>query len=357
MAHIKRHILKTGKVRWRGIVKIAGKQQCRTFDKRGDALRWSQKLESNQYHIAHVEYSHTVADMITRYLDEVLPVKMVADSTRERQHHQLLWWRGQIGHLKLCDVTQFVIADKRNVLHARPLQPATVNHYLAALSGVFTHAMKNWAWINKNPVSLVTKPPLPPGVVRYLTPEELARLLRAARAEEKKPIYDIIVLALATGARKNELLTIKLADVDSERKRIIIHDTKNHESRGLHISGEALQIVRCYADNQEKRQIYLFEYALRHVPLTIETEWRRVRAKARLDNFRFHDLRHTFASYMAMNGESTMVISEALGHKKLEMVKRYAHLCDSHTGNAIADMTSKFIFSASPTSQTHPADA
>ena len=356
MASIKKLCYQGNKVRWKARVHLSGfPARSKTFDKRADAVHWAADMEQSmrlgKLDAVEAATMHTGHEMIERYLRDVMPYKSTKASTIARQTAQCRWWLSKIGDYRLVNITHFVIADCRDSLQQRGLKAATVNHYLAALSHVFAVAKKDWGWVQANPVQEVTKLSYPPNRVRYLASDELRRLLHACKQEKAKPLHDIVMLALCTGARKSELLGIKLEDIDLSRERITIHHTKNHESRTLHLSEESLGLVATLLSAAKRNQVYLFEYRLRHVPVTIDVEWRRARARARIKDFRFHDLRHTFASYMAMDGASIMDISEVLGHKKLEMVKRYAHLCDSHASNVVASMTKKFLFSHKGASQ------
>ena len=158
-----------------------------------------------------------------------------------------------------------------------------------------------------------------------------------------KPLYLIVMLAISTGARKSEILTCKWENVDFERKIITIHETKNNESRALFLFDTTLQLLQEYAKQQKELTGYVFHPRAKQTPINIEREWKKAIKQVRLDNFRFHDLRHTTASYLAMNGATPNDIAEILGHKSLNMVKRYAHLCKTHTAKVVRDMCEEIL--------------
>jgi integrase len=139
----------------------------------------------------------------------------------------------------------------------------------------------------------------------------------------------VVVLALATGARRGELLGLRWRDVDLERGTILLDDTKNGESRSLPLTGYALEVMCQYA--QRSRSDWVFPSQCGTKPADIRRGWENAVERAGLEDFTFHSLRHTAASYLAMNGASLAEIAEVLGHKSLQVTKRYAHLSQDHT--------------------------
>jgi integrase len=338
-------------VQYRAIIRISGyPRRSGTFKTMRDARTWTARLEADmrtgKYQDDAAAYVYTAGEMIERYLEHVLPVKSRKPRYLEGQKHQLLWWKQQIGAYRLSTLTPFILSECRDRLHSGGRKHATVNRYLAALNHVFTTAVKEWGWLQSNPLQKVRKLSEPRGRVRFLSVDERVRLLEACLAVPQKPLCQLVVLALATGARKGELLGIMCKDVDLERKCISIHDTKNGESRRLSLSSAALALVAERMEAKHHRQVYLFEHPRTHRPYEMDDAWDFARKRAGLPDFRFHDLRHTFASYMAMNGASLAEIAEALGHKTLNMVKRYAHLSESHTSAVIREMCHTYLLSA-----------
>ena len=221
---------------------------------------------------------------------------------------------------------------------------ATANRYRSALSHVFTIAIKEWQWLGRSPLEMVSKPKEKNARVRFLTLDEIKALLQAASHEKRKPLCLIVLMALSTGARKMEILTLKWSDVDMERGVAVTHDTKNSESRTLHLSGPALAELVEYSQYRHPKSKLVFPNRFGDEPVDIQDEFKRALKLAGIQEFHFHDLRHTAASYMAMNGANASDIAEVLGHKSLDMVKRYAHLSKKHTAGVVASMNEK-IFS------------
>jgi integrase len=162
--------------------------------------------------------------MVGRYLAEVLPHKRA--STIPNQTLQLAWWRHTLGHAMLADVTPAMVAMHRDDL-AKRFSGATANRYLAALSHAFTISIKEWGWASDNPCLKVRRMREPRGRVRFLSDDERQRLLAECSASKNPYLYDVVILALSTGARKGELLGLRWESVDLARGVITLTDTKN----------------------------------------------------------------------------------------------------------------------------------
>ena len=193
------------------------------------------------------------------------------------------------------------------------------------------------AGLDDSPMRKVTKLKEPRGSVRFLSDEERQRLLAACQVSKNTSLYTIVVLALATGGRQQELLTLCWPDVDLKRGAVTFHHTKNGERRALPLTGHALALMRQHAQVRHLDTALVFP-STSTKRRRIRDAWEYAIERANIADFRFHDLRHTFASYLAMNGASLLEIAEALGHKSLAMVKRYAHLTEAHTRGVVERM-------------------
>lgn len=322
--------------------------QRATFRRLTDARKWAQHTEAaireGRYFKTAKSRKHTLGELIDRYIREELPKK----SKNINQKHQLLWWKKQLGDFTLADITPDKIAECRDSLlngtsgHDFKFAPATVVRYMAALSHAFTIAVREWQWIDDSPMRKVRKPSLPRGRVRFLDDEERNRLLKACRESDNEHLLPIVVLALSTGMRKSEILGLKWRDVDPQRQRLTIHKTKNKERKVVPLSGLALQLVKGQVRRIDTE--LLFPARKRNDrPIDIRASWEQALKEAEISDFRFHDLRHSAASYLAMNGASLAEIAEVLGHKTLQMVQRYAHLSEAHTRDVVASMNNKIF--------------
>ena len=211
----------------------------------------------------------------------------------------------------------------------------TVNRYLSALSHAFSVAVKEWGWLEDNPMRKVTKPKEPRGRVRYLGDEERGRLLEECRKSESPDLYCALVLALSTGARRMEVLGLRWGQVDFHRRAITLLETKNGEIRSLALVGHAFELMDARAKVRRIDTDLVFPGRLRGRPVDLRASFETALKRAGIEDFRWHDLRHSAASYLAMNGATLAEIAEVLGHKTLAMVKRYAHLSQAHTTRVV----------------------
>jgi integrase len=257
---------------------------------------------------------------------------------RYNQRYLLQWWQKHLGPYFLSDLTPALIGRYRDTL-AETRAPATVRAYLCALSHVLTIASNEWNWLDHSPMSKVRKFKLPRGRVRFLSAEERTRLLTACQDSHNPYLYTVVMMALATGARRGELLNLRWADVDLKRRLLTFQETKNGETRAVPLTGSGLTVLARHSTARRADTALVFPNRTGTRPLGLRGAFDNAVARASIADFTFHDLRHTFASYLAMNGASLLDIAELLGHKTLAMVKRYAHLSEAHTRSVVERMT------------------
>ncbi|KTD18717.1 site specific recombinase [Legionella lansingensis] len=346
MASIEKRISSDGKVSYRVKIRLKGyPTQTATFERKTDAQKWVQQTESairDGRHFKTTESKrHTLGEAIDRYISDVIPTK---PKNTINQVGQLKWWKQYLGDYLLADVTPALIAQYRDKLAKTPSQrsetrsPATVNRYLAVLSHLFTVTIKEWGWVEENPLRKVTKPKESRGRVRFLSDEERTQLLAECKNSESQYLYMAVVLALSTGGRRMEILGLKWKDVDLHRGIITLHETKNGERRVLPLTGHALELMKQHSKIRHVHCDLVFPGKNFKSPIDLRTPFENALKRAGITDFRWHDLRHSCASYLAMNGASLAEIAEILGHKTLQMVKRYAHLSEAHTSKVVARM-------------------
>jgi integrase len=354
MATITERRTETGGLRYQVKVRLKGHPpQAATFRRKKEAERWAQSTEAalreRRYFKAAESERRTVGEAIDRYMLEILPTKRSGRSQRA----QLLWWRRELGSLTLADLTPAAIADCRDRLargetpSKKPSTSATQVRYLAALSHTLAVALREWGWLTENPARNVRRPKEPGGRVRFLSEEERTALLAACKRSRNPLLYLLVVLALATGARLGELLGLRWADVDLTRGVARLARTKNGEPRALLLGGHAIAVLAARAAERRMDTSLVFPSEHGRTPATLRKPWERALAAAGIENFRFHDLRHTAASYLAMTGATPTDIAAVLGHKTLAMVKRYAHLSDQHVSQVVARMNESIFRSDS----------
>ncbi len=356
MANIEKRTAKDGRISYRVLVRLKGiPTQAATFERKSDAAKWAQDTESAIRNGRHFKTSeakrHTLTEMLERYARDVLPTK---PRTAPFQLRQLNWWKAEIGSYALADVTPSLIGQHADKLAAgitvrgNPRSSATVNRYLAVLSHAFTIAVKKWEWLDDTPMRKVTKGKESRGRVRFLSDDERVRLLKACKESSNHYLYIVVVLAISTGMRLGEIMGLTWDVVDLNQGNAILHETKNGERRRVAITGHALEQLKELSKVRRIENNLLFpsKGTKRHKPskgVDLRTPWLAALKVAGIADFKFHDLRHTAASYLAMNGASLAEIAEVLGHKTLQMVKRYAHLSEGHTAKVVASMNDKIF--------------
>ena len=351
MANIEKRTSKDGKTSYRVKVRLKGfSTQTATFKRKTDADKWVQQIESAIREGRHFKTTEskrrTLAEMIDRYIKDTLPTK--PKNSKNTLLH-LNWWKDELGAFCLADVSPAIIAEKRDHLASgitkrnTKRSPSTVVRYMAALSHAFTLAVKEWGWLDDSPMRRVTKPKEPRGRVRFLSDDERSRLLSECQKSESQYLYPAVVLALSTGARKMEILGLCWKDIDYNRQIITLHETKNGERRILPLTGHAFELIKDLSKIRHVSCELVFPGKNLQTPVDLRTPFENAVKRAEIADFRWHDLRHCCASYLVMNGASLAEIAEILGHKTLQMVKRYAHLSEAHTSKVVARMNEKIF--------------
>lgn len=372
MAVIERRVSASGAVGYRVRVRLKGApEETATFKRRTDAKAWAQRIEvairEHQYFPKRATRTKTLSEVIDRYTEEVLPGR---SKGRKKLEALLARWREELGDYALTEVTPSRIAAVRDRLAGETTKrqgtrsPATVNRYLGALSHAFTVAAREWEWVGANPVRRVARLREPRGRVRALSDRERTRLLEACQKSRDKRLHPLVVLALSTGARQGELLRLRWRDVDLARKVAVLQETKNGDRRPLPLSALAVQALQALGQVRRLDADLVFVARKRRRRLADRAEqpgagrgvarfpqraWEAALRRARVDDFRFHDLRHSAASYLAMSGATLAEIAEVLGHRTLAMVKRYSHLTEAHTAGVVERMNERFLASTAAT--------
>jgi integrase len=351
MAYFQEREDKDGNTRYRVLIRVKGyPPQSKTFSRKTDAKIWAQQVESEMRQKRFIKLpeanKRTLKEAINRYLHDVLPSKP-KNASNVAQHLQ--WWSKEIGDYFLADISPAIISKTRDKLslgmtkRGRQRAPATVVRYMASLSNVLSLCYREWQWIEENPLLKVKKPKEPRGRVRFLDDEERNRFLNACKISTNSLLYPFVVLALSTGMRKGEMLSLTWKDVDLDKGRIILHQTKNDERRLVPLAGLALELLRKLYLSRAVDNKLLFPTLNSNKPIDLRFPWEQALKLAEIEDFHPHDMRHCAASYLAMSGSSLAEIAEVLGHKTLSMVKRYAHLSEAHTSAVVARMNEKYL--------------
>jgi integrase len=205
-----------------------------------------------------------------------------------------------------------------------PVSAATVNRELALLRHLLVLA-EEWGHVGKVPKFRLEREP--EGRLRFLSEEEIARLLAACGSSAHPELRDAVQLALNTGMRKGEVLGLSWDRVDFARGVILLEKTKSGRRREVPMNDAADAVLSARTGPREGRV-----FSTRSVRKAFE----RAVGEAGLEDFRFHDLRHTAASHLVMRGASLADVRAVLGHTDIKMTMRYAHLSPEHLRSAVA---------------------
>ena len=278
--------------------------------------------------------------------------------------HRLAWWIARLGARAASSITDDDVfaaleelaatparryagrdIDGKKIFRARPdrRSNSTINRYHVALAALYSWAIKRRRLPKgaKNPCSEIERHKEPEGVVRFLSDAERERLLEACKASKWRRLYLLVLMGITSGARRGELMALRWHDIDLERACAYVATTKNGDRRVLPLTPVVIEELKnkyVYLSGKEVASgspLVFFSPAKPSVPFNFEQAWCIARKEARLANFRFHDLRHTCASYLAQNGASLLEIADVMGHRQLTMTKRYAHLTTSSKASLV----------------------
>ena len=243
---------KNGEDRITVVVRVKGyPRQTATFRNMTLARDWAQRTEAaikDGRHFKDKESKkHTLKELADRFLEELEDSQFKSLPEYKRI---FVWWVNKLGDYKLSDVTPALISEYKSRLikeetHMKKNRSgARANRYLAVLSSAMNTAVKEWGWLEDNPVTKIKKFPEPTGRVRYLDNFEREALFKACENSSNKDLKLVVLMALSTGARKMEIWGLKWNDLDLKTGRIVFRNTKNKEIRGVRLTGPALELLR-----------------------------------------------------------------------------------------------------------------
>lgn len=323
MASITKRTRKGGALSWGVRVRVVGHGTLtKTFRTKLEAQVWATRMEASaKGRTLAVARSTSLGDLLDEYEPKAAP------STRKL----LPYWRAALGDVLLKDVNAVMIDRQRDKLlnaptrsfgqkGTRPRSGSTVRTYLSALSSAFTFGIKHLHWLDSNPCAQVAFPPPSRERKRFLSDPERKALLDAC--SDHPTLYAAVLIAVTTGIRRGEMYRLRWPDIDKQRRWAILSKTKNGDSRGVALTLPVLAALAVLPRDPDDDRVF-------RVDLT--KAFHTALKRAEIEDFRWHDLRHSAASQLAMNGASHVEIASLLGHRTLAMVRRYAHVANSHT--------------------------
>ncbi|MFQ5585739.1 MAG: tyrosine-type recombinase/integrase [Thermodesulfobacteriota bacterium] len=264
----------------------------------------------------------TLRDLLDKYLKEhSARNKALSSHIRDKSlaKHLICYF----GDYMLTDISPRYLSNYKSGRRGDGAAPNTVNNELRLLSHAYNLALREWEWVDSNPVSMVSKEKVKNQVERWLTHEEEEGLMSVS------PIWlqEILVVALNTGLRQAEILDLTWDRVDLSRRTITILEQKNDGKDTLPINTQALDVLKARSKVRSIKNNLVF-YSREGTGINARNLLRafyKARERAGVKNFRFHDLRHTFATRLVQAGVDLYKVQKLLRHKTPIMTQRYAH--------------------------------
>lgn len=229
--------------------------------------------------------------------------------------------------------------EKNKKKEERDISFVSINRELALLKHFYSMNIK-WGKIDKNPVKGVKMFP-EKARERYFDEEEIQSLLKACEASDNQSLKAITLTALNTGTRLQETLNLKVSDLDFKNSIIYLEHTKNGDKGKVPMSDHLREVLTEHIEDKNKSE-YLFCNKDGKPFKNIRTAFKTALKRAGIADGRFHDLRHTFASHLTMNGVEGITLQQLGRWKTPSMVSRYAHLSPAHKKSAVDTLGNLF---------------
>lgn len=266
--------------------------------------------------------------------------KSIRGQKEDRQ--KILWLTKQLGDIPLKLITSFQVQELITALEKTHKAPATINRYLSALRTILNRAANEWVdktthdyWLDKAPKIKILEEPK--RRIRFLSHEEAQRLIEITPTH----LSDLIAFSLATGLRQSNVLFLEWSQIDEQARHAWVHpdQAKAKKPIAVPLNSAAIDVI-----NRQKGRHRTRVFTYKGKPLnTIEIRtWKKYLKRAGIQNFRWHDLRHTWASWHVQAGTPLQVLMELGGWASMEMVLKYAHLSGNHLKQAAANVDSAF---------------
>lgn len=319
--------------RWQArVVRQGFAPESKTFDSREDAVKWARAIEVEIDRGVFISIKEaertTLADLLHRYSREVSPQKRAS----KEDIAKLKWLsKTKVAKLSVANLTPSAIAKHRDE-RLKVVCTGTVLRDLAVIRSVLNHARREWGFGIENPVERIRMPPASSHRDRVLSDEEESRLLavltpgplrqldgRFSHFTRSPWVQWVVMLALETAMRRGEILSLQWTNVDLWRRIAHLPLTKNGRPRTVPLSKRAIEVLEALPRSIDGRVFPIARW-------TVEQVFSGACVRAGLDDFRFHDLRHTATTRMAKKVPNVIELAAITGHSNLSMLKRYYHV-------------------------------
>lgn len=292
----------------------------KTFDNKTQAKEWATdveaKMNSGVYKDTREAENLSVGEALDRYEKEESIEKR---GYRQEANRIKLLKKYPLVKFSMLTLTVEGVSKYVQQRKAEGMSPSTITKELAIISHLYTVARAKWGMsFLENPVIRGVRPKASKGRERRLEEGELEKLLKFSKTDTMRTV---ITLAVETAMRRAEMVGIRLKDINFKERRITLYDTKNGETRRVPLSKEALSVLNTYikANGITDKVFDITENHATHLFIDICK-------RAKINNLKFHDLRHEATSRLFERGLTEMEVASITGHKTNAMLRRYTHL-------------------------------
>ena len=319
--------------------------------RKSDALRFlAQSMEAEKQR-QESGYEKVRFEVLCREFEQ-LHLPLLKPGTRIGYVGHMAAIKAHFGDRYIDEVRKAHVADFIAHLKRKGLKPPTIRRYLATMSSLFSFADRS-GWLAQNPFDHFDKRSLPEAQprTRFLSQAEYRRLLAAADPH-LKPILEV---AVQTGMRSAELLGLRREQLDLERREVRLVVTKSNKPRVVPLSDRAVAVFVASLRIGGASPYVFTNPRTGQSYRNLRQSFRKACARAGISDFRFHDLRHTFASWHVQSGTDLYRLSRILGHSTLQMTTRYAHLATDNLHEAVRNMATSMATTSSDLSRAPSA--
>lgn len=308
---------------YRARVRIPGfKPKSRTFDSRQEAKAWAEdtenKLRDGEDAVPNLKLERTLGEALEKYLEEVTPGK----KGRVQEERRIRAWqrRKPLTDLKLSKLKSHHFKAFKKERSEEGAASNTIRLDLTLISSLYKTAKEDWDMpYLQNPIAGMQLPKQGKARNRRLGAEEWVRFNAALNACQNRLVKPVTEFALETAARQSEILGLTKGAVDLEKRFAVLRDTKNGTDRVIPLSQRAVEVLR---QLEPSAGPYVFPISRN----ALVSAWRRILQRARITDFRFHDLRHEGTSALFERGLEVMEVQRITGHKTLKTLLDYTHM-------------------------------
>jgi integrase len=313
---------KRGGIWWVDVVAPNGERIRRTAGTANKALaqEFHDRLKAELWRLAKLSERpvHTWNEAVVRWLKE-----SSHKATTEQDKSHLRWLDRHLGGKQLDFISRGIVDRITDVKLTEGVSNATVNRVLEVLRAILRKCVNDWEWLERAPKIRMLKEPM--RRIRFLSRAEAQRLLLALPAH----LADMAAFALATGLRRANVTGLQWSQVDLVRRLAWIHpdEAKARKAIAVPLNAEAVALI---SKQVGKHQTHVFSFRGRPIRQVSTKAWYQALERAGIQDFRWHDLRHTWASWHVQNGTPLFALQELGGWESPDMVRRYAHLSAEH---------------------------